>query len=418
MKKSRRKSRKKSRRKSRKNLMKKSRKKSLKNKRISSKNKRIKNDGVFEKLYKSTKDPLPPVLSSPVSPVEPVEPVLPVLPLKNTKMVENLVDTKPGVGYIDILNSMERIKNKAAKQQRQEYNRKIKKMSSDKDKLFEKEADMITEKKDINSRLISLGILPDRYMEHTNEKNTPILDIEKRNQRVPTQSYSKKFDGTNKSWRYVIPYEMVLKYYVAYVLSSLPIISIGSGTGEFENYLEDKTGKEIICVDPTPTEYESGEWGLFKEAKKDRKSDKEIKIFKKPDYKNVDELIADKKDIVGNCSIMIIWPYPDPNGNYDMNAIKKLNPSRVLLLYSRDGHSGSDALREYIYRLPDKNKYNAINANLTYPFSLYDTPMMSCTLEILSRPGDIDMYDPMSEYSIRANAELNKSLLKKLRNKK
>lgn len=95
------------------------------------------------------------------------------------------------------------------------------------------------------------------------------------------------------------------------------IISIGCGDGFVDRSTSiiktyhDHFGSEldIILIDPNP-KYEV-------------------------DFRTVEDLIEKRPNIVGKCSLLIIWPeYESDNDNYDINSIYKLRPRAVLTLMS------------------------------------------------------------------------------------
>ena len=107
------------------------------------------------------------------------------------------------------------------------------------------------------------------------------------------------------------------------------IISVGSGNGYFEYLLEKIFGIKIICIDPYPN--------LFLE--------KQDGPFKEPEYPTVDDFLVD--NISEDCLLILNWPNPDtiPNNkskdNYDVEAIKKLKPIGIFIIYEDTGIAGS-----------------------------------------------------------------------------
>jgi hypothetical protein len=112
-----------------------------------------------------------------------------------------------------------------------------------------------------------------------------------------------------------------------------PIISVGSGNGKLEKYLIENDYPNIICIDPKVFSHNV---------------DKILHI--KPEYDNVDEIIVKKPEVVGNCFLMIIYPSQEgtPDSGYDIEAIRKLNPRRILVLYENIGYSGSYELIKFL----------------------------------------------------------------------
>jgi len=118
------------------------------------------------------------------------------------------------------------------------------------------------------------------------------------------------------------------------------IISVGSGDGRREKQLLEKFGTPIIGIDPI--------------------IDKDIKFYQKPEYKNIEELINKKQNIIANCDIILFWPSPNDTGNdYDYKAIKDLQPTQIFIVYASCGASGGTLLQSRINYLFD-------NENIQY----------------------------------------------------
>lgn len=133
-------------------------------------------------------------------------------------------------------------------------------------------------------------------------------------------------------------------------LSGLEFASIGSGNGKIEKWLVDETGATITCVDPDPTAYTPGQ------------------VMIAPEFSKVDGLISSRPDSVGNIGVLLVWPSPNDGGGfgsddaddaddaddeskvgYDLEAIQKLNPPVIVLMYASCGASGSEDLQEWVY---------------------------------------------------------------------
>jgi hypothetical protein len=109
------------------------------------------------------------------------------------------------------------------------------------------------------------------------------------------------------------------------------IVSVGSGNGKLEKYLIENGYPNIICIDPKVFSHNI-----------------EKVLHIKPEYDNVDEIISKRPEIVGDCFLMIIYPShkESPDCGYDIEAIRKLNPRRILVLY--DSYSGSHELIKFL----------------------------------------------------------------------
>ena len=113
--------------------------------------------------------------------------------------------------------------------------------------------------------------------------------------------------------------------------NSDPIISIGSGLGSIEAYLEDKYGKKIICVDPVPYSWQEPSKESF------------LQRTHAPDYNKCNDLIKDQPDLVGNSNLFLNWALPNDNGeNYDLKAIMDLKPKRILVICESSGGAGGN----------------------------------------------------------------------------
>ena len=69
------------------------------------------------------------------------------------------------------------------------------------------------------------------------------------------------------------------------------------------------------------------------------------------DFRTIDDLIAKRQNVVGNCCLLIIWPDPH-KGGYDIDSVRKLQPQAVLTLYETNGISGSSGFQMFL----DENK--------------------------------------------------------------
>jgi hypothetical protein len=130
--------------------------------------------------------------------------------------------------------------------------------------------------------------------------------------------------GNNVSWQSQIPYEVTLAY--IRTMSNKPIISVGSGIGEFEKKIEKELNLSIICVDPQPTS--------FNDIKDD-----DAKNMHLPDFAHVDDLIKTKPHLVGQCHLLLLWSTPNES-YFDIEAIAKLKPIDIMIIYETLGGAG------------------------------------------------------------------------------
>jgi hypothetical protein len=123
------------------------------------------------------------------------------------------------------------------------------------------------------------------------------------------------------------------------------IISVGSGNGYFEYLLEAIFDINIICIDPKPNSF----------LKKNNSKLKEVK------YSTVDKFLEVESS--EDCLLILNWPSPnninnddnDDNDNddndfkslklrkdYDVEAIEKLKPIGIFMIYEGSGVAGSE----------------------------------------------------------------------------
>ena len=117
------------------------------------------------------------------------------------------------------------------------------------------------------------------------------------------------------------------------------IVSIGSGDGTIE--------KDIAA------EYRSR---FGKDMARIRLVDPDPKFDGIVDFKTVDHLIRESPNMVDNCVAFMIWPLPvshellgmGASEPYDIEAIRKLQPKAVFIVYECMGGSGSNDLRIFL----------------------------------------------------------------------
>ena len=155
---------------------------------------------------------------------------------------------------------------------------------------------------------------------------------------------------------------------------SIPIISVGSGMGKREKELIN-LGYKVICIDPT-------------KQNKDRWYP--IKRVMKSNYKYVNDLIENNKDIIGNCNLLIEYPMTDYI-TYDFCAIYDLQPIEIIILTTVGATSGSILLHYWLnkYGINTTNKQITMkslaqglgitfNIELNYELEIIDTMPKKC----------------------------------------
>jgi len=144
--------------------------------------------------------------------------------------------------------------------------------------------------------------------------------------------------GTN--WSSLITYEQCTEKIMKYHTIGDKLISVGSGYGVLEKHIVNAYEKQgqniyIICIDPEPTSYS------FKNYPK------EPMIH--PYCAYVDDYLKQLQSLKSNCdSLLLCWPEPNES-TYDLEAIIKLQPAKVFLIYEMTGTAGSGSLHNWIY---------------------------------------------------------------------
>lgn len=117
------------------------------------------------------------------------------------------------------------------------------------------------------------------------------------------------------------------------------LISVGSGTGSHEQKLMTRLKlpqSSVICVDPNS----------------------QSPAVIRPHFAGVKELVQGKSsDSYSNSCVLIHWPDPaGENDGYDLAAVSRLLPASVVIVYSKNGTSGSGALTEWIKAVEENPK--------------------------------------------------------------
>lgn len=118
-------------------------------------------------------------------------------------------------------------------------------------------------------------------------------------------------------------------------LTNYPIISVGSGSGYVEKWLEDNHNYQLILVDPIDPDSKE----CFAPVPKH--------LSKKSSYDDSSDLVADKPDIISNCNLFLNWPEPNDD-SYDYDAIMLLKPHTIIICCEVSGSSGSKKLLAWL----------------------------------------------------------------------
>ena len=136
------------------------------------------------------------------------------------------------------------------------------------------------------------------------------------------------------------------------------IISVGSGCGEIEDYIERERNKTIICIDPNP------ESSIGKNYHQKTNSS----VVKPPNYPTLDNFLNEVDIKNKKITLMIIWSTPR-GYDYDIEAISKLNPENIIILYDVTGSAGSRYLHHWL--APIKNDYGLLDTSDPCPHRFY-----------------------------------------------
>lgn len=129
----------------------------------------------------------------------------------------------------------------------------------------------------------------------------------------------------------------------------LPIISVGSGSGETEYALKERLpNRRFILVDPDPESW--------------TKYPKEHTRYLKPDVDTVDTLIQNMPELVANCVLFLPWPLPD-ECSYDYEAVCLLRPKGILLGFESIGASGGLLLHCWLHQTMDESQAHLYSSN-------------------------------------------------------
>lgn len=171
------------------------------------------------------------------------------------------------------------------------------------------------------------------------------------------------------------------------------IISVGSGTGRIEKMLMDNGVSDIICVDPDPQSFDNTE------------------IVIKPHYSTVNQLIIKHPELVGNCSLMLIWSTP-VESTYDYDAIVKLQPNDIFIQYESIGAAGGNKLHKFMKSIGLPNSFEFDKSitidNLTNYKSIYSK---YCTRDSITNLEYVNAFITKEDLPSLPSGELNPKML-------
>lgn len=138
--------------------------------------------------------------------------------------------------------------------------------------------------------------------------------------------------------------------------NTLPIISVGSGNAYFEFLISHMHKREITCVDPNPRSFIINP-----------RNSSHHHVFIEPKFSTVDQLILSKNhNHYNNCLLILNWPNPQNHNEeqmYDFDAIIKLKPNGIFIIYDSGGVSGSVKM---IKLLDSRTNTISFNKELSY----------------------------------------------------
>lgn len=133
------------------------------------------------------------------------------------------------------------------------------------------------------------------------------------------------------------------KYFEPLKELGLTIVEVGTGNGYIARLLRDK-GYNIIPIDKNP--------GKFISSVKDCKG-------LEPEYSTVDDLLKEKKDLVGNCVLFLNWPLPN-DSSYDYDAMISLQPKFIITAVDMSGTGGGSKWLSYLENYVESGFYNGM----------------------------------------------------------
>jgi hypothetical protein len=147
-------------------------------------------------------------------------------------------------------------------------------------------------------------------------------------------------------FEYVV--ECIKSLLEAYKDENLTLVSVGSGTGHYEKRIMEKCLlNRLLCVDSYADKHE------------------EVEYVIKPEFKTVDDLLQDHANLIDNCILLLFWPYDqghmqelNPGHPYDIEAISKLKPKGIVVLYEEYGAAGSNEFHAWL------SKYTNLHSDL------------------------------------------------------
>jgi len=234
-----------------------------------------------------------------------------------------------------------------------------------------------TRREQIMTRLIddimaTLGPLNRRLYQHT--KDLLSLDPFLRHRKIQVAPKNiRKDEHAGKYNRFINYYGLKatvenVRKSIDKILGQFPtidkIISVGSGTGYLEKFIEMafRQKLQMICIDPDPTQFSSEP------------------IKREPDYPTVDEFLETRPVAPWNSIVLLNWPETrETHGaGYDVDAIRKLNPLAVIIIYELDYIDSGSAGSEALHRMRDTDTKYEKETVVVFPH--FDPVLFATTL--------------------------------------
>lgn len=133
---------------------------------------------------------------------------------------------------------------------------------------------------------------------------------------------------------------ILLEYFIAIkTTTNCPIVSVGSGNGHVEKYIEKFLDRvEIICVDPV------SEKDLYLLNMGAGLSESEVK---NPQFVCVEELLLLRPELVSNSTTFLNWSEPN-DSTYDYESVKALDSENVLVVFESTGSGGGKIMQQWL----------------------------------------------------------------------
>jgi hypothetical protein len=130
------------------------------------------------------------------------------------------------------------------------------------------------------------------------------------------------------------------------------IVEVGSGNGHFAAFIEKELNTKVITIDPDST---------------GRGFIPSINV-KHPDYDSVESFMM--TGVPDPLLLIINWP--EPNLDYDINAIRSLKPHQILLIIESTGAAGSEELLDWVSKFTTGKRFggDAHSKSGTHPYGL------------------------------------------------